>query len=206
VQWLYLLQDEGLGVTDRVHPADVGHPAGSSWHDALQRSHRREALGDWRVHLRLGELSFLRGDNAEAGRRWEWSVALRPTAWAVRNLALLDLAEGRITAAAARYLRASRLNPYDLELGVESIGCLIRAGRVEDCATVLDRLDPHHHGSAVFWLLHAEVALAARKTDREVLAAALLERAGSCVGADAHEPWRCTIRAASATGGRRPSA
>ncbi|GAA5137022.1 hypothetical protein GCM10023339_76790 [Alloalcanivorax gelatiniphagus] len=186
-QWLHLMRDEGLGTIDRVHPKDVGQPAGTAWTGWLQRAHRREALGDWRVHLREGEIAALHGDLAEAEARWSWSYALRPTAWSDRNLALVRLAQGRPQDAAVTYLRAQRTQPDEIELGVEAIGVLIASGRASDGRQVLDRMLLAGHGTSVrTWLLEAEVALA---TGHRVFAAEALSQAVRCDDATVHQDW-----------------
>lgn len=194
-QWLHLFHDQGLGATDRVHPSDVGQAAGKQWHHELRRAHQRESLGDWRVHLRLGELAHLEGNLSEARARWEWSHALRPTVWAERNLALNDLASGRRQEAAVRYLRAHRIDPHELELGVEAVGCLLLAARVDDCETVLDRMAVHaQNASARYWLLQAEVAT--RTGDGERVRRSI-EAAGQCPDVSAWAPWRSAIENAA---------
>jgi predicted Zn-dependent protease len=193
VQWLHLLTDQGLGTVDRVHPDDVGEPAGSRWLPQLVRAHRRESLGDWRVHLRLGELAFLAGRSQEARDRWEWSNSLRPTPWADRNLALLDLATGDRNSAAVRYLRAHRRHPEDPELGVEAVGCLLAAGRATDCTVVLDRMALRaQDASARYWALKAEVAIA---LGEPTAARRALESATSCADAVVQGPWLTALRA-----------
>jgi hypothetical protein len=194
-QWLHVLADQGLGTVDRVHPDDVGEPAGSHWLPQLTRAHRRESLGDWRVHLRLGELAFLSGRLQEARERWEWSNSLRPTPWADRNLALLDLATGDCNSAAVRYLRAHRRHPEDPELGVEAIGCLLAAGRATDCTVVLDRMALRaQDASARYWALKTEVALALGDPAAALRA---LESATVCADAVVQDPWLARLRSSA---------
>lgn len=191
-QWLHLFRDEGLGMTDRVHPEDVGEAAGTLWGPMLDRAHRREALGDWRVHLRLGELAFLEGDLAAAQERWSWAYSLRPTVWVDRNLALLEIAMGRADLAAVRYLRAQRLRADDAELAIEAVGCLIAARRPSDATVVLDRTrDRGLSVSARQWLLEAEVALA---TGRPALLEPSLAAAQECADIDLYGEWWAALR------------
>jgi hypothetical protein len=193
-QWLHLLRDEGLGVIDRVHPQDVGQPAGEAWTGLLTRARRRESLGDWRVHLRAGELAFLASDLGEAEERWNWSYALRPTAWVDRNLALVHLARGRADLAAVCYLRATRNQPDEVELAVEAIGALIGSGRAGDARQVLDRVLLRGYGeTARYWLLEAEVALA---EGRGADALTAVGSASACADGDVHEPWARRVRTA----------
>lgn len=190
-QWLHLLRDEGLGTADRVHVGDVGEPAGLPWLPLLRRAHRREALGDWRVHLREGEIAFLQDDLAEAEARWSWSYALRPSPWADRNLALLALARGDRNAAAVRYLRAHRIHPVEVELGVESIGALISARRAGDAPRVLDRMAATGQtDTARYWLLVAETALQLGEPETAVDA---VRRGGECADATVHAQWATSI-------------
>ncbi|MCR1784513.1 tetratricopeptide repeat protein [Nocardioides carbamazepini] len=190
-QWLHLLRDEGLGAADRVHPGDVGEPAGFPWQSQLRRARRQEALGDWRVHLRSGEIAFLQGDLDEAAARWSWSYSLRPTAWSDRNLALVALARGDRDAAAVRYLRAHRTQPSEVELGVEAIGALIAARRTIDAHQVLERMaQAGQDGTARYWLLTAEVAL---DRGRAADAADAVRRSGECADATVHGLWATSI-------------
>ncbi|MEV7005018.1 tetratricopeptide repeat protein [Streptosporangium sp. NPDC051022] len=191
-RWLHLLDGGGLGVRDRVDPRDPGTAAGPEWETALRRSVTGEPLGDWRVHLRLGEFAFEAGDLDRARSEWEWAMALRPTAWAVRNLALLDTALGRPDQAAVRYLKACRMLPGDLDLATEAVGCLIAAGRAGDCGRVLDVLAAHGMtGRAPYWLLRAgwEAATGGWREYADALA-----RAAGCADAPAYRTWADGLR------------
>ncbi len=186
-RWLHLLDDAGLGLADRVDPRDPGTAVGRSWERMLHRARAREALGDWRVHLRLGEFALLDDDLQEAAARWAWSDALRPTCWAERNLALVDALSGRLDLAAVRYLRAHRRDPSELELAVEAVGALIAAGRAGDSVAVLDRAArAGHDGSVRYWLLNAELGLALhRLTDVDVA----LAQGRRCADAGVFSLW-----------------
>ncbi|MGW1026742.1 tetratricopeptide repeat protein [Streptomyces sp. NPDC002577] len=154
---------------------------------ALRRSVASNPLGDWRVHLRLGELAFAAGDLDGARSDWEWAMALRPTAWAVRNLGLLDAALGRLDQAAVRYLKACRMLPGDLNLATEAVGCLIAAGRADDAGRVLDALAARGvTGCAAYWLLRAEWEAAAGGWQGYADA---LAHATGCADAEAYRTW-----------------
>lgn len=196
-QWLHLLRDEGLGTSDRVHLGDVGEPAGFPWLPLLRRAHRREALGDWRVHLREGEIAFLQDRLDEAEARWAWSYSLRPSPWADRNLALLALARGDTNGAAVRYLRAHRTHPAEVELGVEAVGALLGAHRAVDAPQVLDRMArAEQTGTARYWLLVAEVELQCGRPESAVDA---VRRSGECADATVHALWATSILEATRT-------
>jgi hypothetical protein len=190
-QWLHLFRDEGLGTVDRVHPKDVGQPAGRHWASHLASSQRREALGDWRVHLRAGELAFLDGDLDRAESSWLWSYALRPTAWSDRNLALVHAYQDRPDLAAVRYLRAHRVHPEEIELAVEGVGALIAAERADDASHILNRM--MSLGQAVtarHWLLEAEASLA---SGRGKDAGHALAMADSCIDSDVNRAWATAL-------------
>jgi tetratricopeptide (TPR) repeat protein len=190
-RWRHLLDDEGLGTRDRVNAADPGLAAGEDWEAELRRAHAREAMGDWRVHLRLGELSFLRGDLAAATERWEWANALRPTMWAERNLGLTAARQGRHNQAAVHYLRAHRMDPSDVELGVEAVGVLLAAGRAGDTDRVLDRMAlAGQAASAQYWLLAADCA--GRRHDLSARDRAL-DAAHACADSLVFQSWAVAV-------------
>jgi hypothetical protein len=191
LRWRHLLDDEGLGIRDRVNAADPGLAAGEDWEAELRRAHAREAMGDWRVHLRLGEWSFLHGEMAAAAERWEWANALRPTMWAERNLGLTAARRGQYNQAAVHYLRAHRMDPSDPELAVEAIGVLLAAGRAADTERVLDRMMlAGQAASAQYWLLAAECA--GRQHDRSGRDRAL-ESARGCADSVVFEGWAAAV-------------
>ena len=151
------------------------------------------------MHLRLGDLALLDGDLEGAEARWLWSHSLRPTAWADRNIALVDTARGQRDRAAVRYLRAHRVQPDEIELAVEAVGALIAAGRVGDTRLVLDRMIRLGQvGTARYWMLEAEVALASGRAAHNVERA--LATASSCADYQVHGIW-----ARELMGGRGPA-
>jgi hypothetical protein len=154
--------------------------------------------------LRRGEIAYLAGDLAEAEERWTWSYALRPTAWADRNQAILQLGRGLAGSAAVRYLRAHRNQPDEVELGVEAVGALIAARRARDALSVLDRMRREgQEETARFWLLQAEVALSLGHPLHEVERAC--RAATACADADVHLKWRLALLDASPAANGRGS-
>jgi hypothetical protein len=156
-----------------------------------------EGPGDWQRQLALGERALVDGDLATANDSWTLAHDQHPCAASSRNLALLDLRRGSLDLAAARYLRAQREEPGDVELAIEVLGCLLRAGRLEDCRIVLQRLRAAGcERTARYWLLVGEVAAAS--TDDNLLALSLAA-AGLCADATAHACWAADL----ATSARR---
>ncbi|MFD0638414.1 hypothetical protein ACFQ9X_49510 [Catenulispora yoronensis] len=93
------------------------------------------------------------GDPAGAREAWEQSMQQAETAWAHRNLAVLDESEGRPDAAADRYLRAHHLSPRLRPLTIETLRVLISAKRPVEALELVDRLkEPDRFAGRVLML------------------------------------------------------
>jgi tetratricopeptide (TPR) repeat protein len=114
----------------------------------LPREHVKD--GDWGQRLeQLGEgwlpvylrglLAHAEGNIAEARRLLEHSLATSRTSWALRALALLDLAEGDAARASDHYLVAHKLSPGSTALAIEAAQTLLRARRPEVALEILAR-------------------------------------------------------------------
>lgn len=91
----------------------------------------------WWVHYALGTANHVRGDREGARTAYERSLALAPTAVALRGLALLseDVAEQ-----SELYARALALTPDDRQLAVEWLTLLRDAGRPGDVVSTVASL------------------------------------------------------------------
>ncbi|RNI24315.1 DUF5107 domain-containing protein [Flexivirga caeni] len=127
--------------------------------------------GWWRSYA-LGVAAHLDGSAAEAAAHYRESIAHRPTAVALRGLAVLstDVAE-----AAAFYAQARTLDPHTRGLLTEQVTGLLDAGRPADALAAIDAADSALRAHGRTRLLHAR-ALHALGRDAE--AAALLADSG----------------------------
>jgi hypothetical protein len=163
---------------------------------------RLAALGArWDALLQLGILKFENGDAAGARAAWDASVALDPSAWALRNLAQLDLKAGRPGEAADRLARAWELAPEFVRpaLARERLEALLAAERPAEALAFADALPEAIRDRDRIRLLTARAALGAGDPARakalvDGLAATDLREGESAVedlrAALAHEPAR----------------
>ncbi|MFI6316355.1 DUF5107 domain-containing protein [Nonomuraea sp. NPDC050556] len=159
--WLHLLN---TGRFPRLDPAEppVGFMIQEEWLALLDGL---PSFVNWAAQLHLGVLRFAAGDRRAARQCWERSVTLQRNAWAIRNLAALDLLEGDLRGACRRYLSAVRLAPQCRPLVVEAATALLAGDRPKDCRRILNALpaDLRTHGR--IRLLQAQAALALRELD-----------------------------------------
>jgi hypothetical protein len=103
----------------------------------------REGRGDhWLSWLHIGVMRYDAGDVAGASEAWERSLALEPSAWAHRNLAVVADHEGQQDKAAERWVNACRMASGLVPLAVECCEALMKAGRQSDVPGLLDALSP----------------------------------------------------------------
>jgi hypothetical protein len=99
---------------------------------------RLEALGEgWLPTYVRGLLAHADQNLSEARLLFERSVLARPSPWALRALALIDLQAGYTDRAADLYLKAHSLSPNTEALSVETAETLLLAGRPSQALTVL---------------------------------------------------------------------
>ena len=113
------------------------------------------------VHLayHLGVNRYHAGDLPGAREAWEQSMAQAETAWAHRNLAVLDEADGRPDDAANRYLRAWQLSPRLRPLTIETLRALIGAKRPGEALDIVDRLKEPDRFAGRILMLECRAAL-----------------------------------------------
>ncbi|SDT41239.1 hypothetical protein SAMN04488543_4235 [Friedmanniella luteola] len=127
--WLRLLE------TGRVD-LDLGQPP-PSYQVAPAWLARLRTTGGPAADLLRGVAEGYAGEEDAAQSAWRRSLAVEPTAWAWRNLAVL-VAEDDVDAGLAAYAEARALAPDVLALVLEELALLLEADRA---AAVLDRVD-----------------------------------------------------------------
>lgn len=130
--WLDLLTGSAKSMWTHCEEPPRHNVKGGDW--AL----RLEALGDgWLPTYVRGLLAHADQDPTEAALLFERSIVARPSSWALRALALIDLQAGNTDRAADLYLKAHSLSPHTEALAVETAETLLLAGRPSQALTVL---------------------------------------------------------------------
>lgn len=150
--WLALLRSGNFPERDKPG-AWMTQP---EWRVLLENSHQRH----WLVWLHLGVMYFQEGDIPRARQAWEHSLALRPSAWALRNLGLAACKENRAAEGAELLLKAHRMARDLTPLAVECCQALLDANRGADLLALLDAMPPDTRAAGRIRVLEARAALA----------------------------------------------
>ena len=146
--WLSLLE---TGRWDASEPASYQVHAG--WRSLLEKT------DDWLGLLHLGVARFQAGDRPGAREAWTSSLDRRPTAWAHRNLAVLDLESGSDASGIEHYRRALELS-QESALLLEAVRALIRVERPAEALEIIEGLPEQLRTSGRFQLAEAWAGLA----------------------------------------------
>ena len=131
----------------------------------------------WWVHHARAVQRQVRGDGAAARAAYDRSVEARPTAPALRGLALLAAADGDVDAAVGFYARARELLPHCRPLATEELQLLLDAGRPEECLAVMATVpdDVRRHGRTRLQEAQAHAAAGAPERTDALLADLVVE-------------------------------
>jgi len=157
--WLALLEDGAIPYTS---PTDLpgGWMIQSEWRQLLEDATNAGRGHHWLSWLHLGVMYYSEKDIASlwkrlernfcssffsksldaARRAWEKSLALEPSPWAYRNMAVLAKREGRLAEAADLLVTARQMAPEMPNLAMECCRALIEAGRPQDMLNLMDDL------------------------------------------------------------------
>lgn len=129
--WLSLLRDGALPERDPLE--EPGHyMVQPEWRALLEDSIRRGASDHWLGWLHLGVMKLEAFDAAGARDAWTRSIEHKPSAWAYRNLAVLENREGNLEAACDLMGRAWEIGPELTPLALEYADLLERSGRWDE--------------------------------------------------------------------------
>ena len=136
--WLSLLRDGTLPVPD-VSSDPASYVVGDFWAEKL-----KSAPDSWYKYLQLGVVLYASHHVKEAEASWEKSLTLAPSAWALRNLAMLYKNEYNCPERALDLiLQARALLPECRTLAIEVAGLLTQLGRHEQWLSLYETLsDP----------------------------------------------------------------
>jgi len=170
VPWLALLEESVFPYTPPI--TDPGAwMVQAEWRQKLE-SAVREGRGDhWLSRLHLGVMRCDAGEIDGAREAWERSLALEPSAWALRNLAVLAQQTGDAATAADRWLKAHHMMPAQLQLAIECGQALLAAARPREWLELLPSLSPEirEYGRIRYLEARALLAVGEIETVEEML-------------------------------------
>ena len=118
------------------------------WRSLLEEAVRTGRSDHWLSWLHLGVMYYENGETGKARHAWEKSIALTPSAWAWRNLAVMARREGKLSDAADLWRTAHRMLPQCMPLILECFAAFLDAGRPRELLDLLPELAPtaREHG------------------------------------------------------------
>ena len=140
--WLELLE---TGAMPQRQPSEApgGWMVQREWHELLEDALAQGRGDHWLAWLHLGVMRYHASDADGAEQAWKRSVSLEPSAWALRNLAVLAKHRDDPGRAAEQWLEAHRLLPGQTQLAIECATALLAAGRPADVLALCDAAPAH---------------------------------------------------------------
>ncbi|MBM4084897.1 MAG: DUF5107 domain-containing protein [Planctomycetes bacterium] len=162
--WLALLRTGRFPDADPARPPN-GFMVQAEWRELLEKS----VAGDpsnWFAWLHLGVMRLYAGEHEAARAAWEKSNALKPTAWALRNLAALAAFQNQPEASADLHLAAHKLNPSLRPLTIETCRALLKVKRPNECLDLIAGLPAADRANGRIRYLESLAALDCGDFDR----------------------------------------
>ena len=135
--WLALLEEGALPLL----PPDSAPGAWmvqDEWRRMLEEAVAAGHGAHWLSWLHLGVMRQQAREFDGAREAYEKSLALAPSAWAYRNLAVMEKGEERLGAAADLWVKAHRMAPGVVPLILECARALLDTKRTQEAADLLD--------------------------------------------------------------------
>ncbi len=134
------------------------------WREMLSKSLAKPENQNWYAWLHYGVMLAEALDDAGAQAAWQASIAIQPSAWAYRNLAVLQQANGKLSAALEDYARAwmLALGQHQLPLepmAYEYLALFIQASQFQPAWEFISRLPDKTVDSDRIQILQAVIAL-----------------------------------------------
>jgi tetratricopeptide (TPR) repeat protein len=139
--WLSLLEKGGLPYRS---PDDEpgAWMVQAEWRRMLEDAVRAGRGDHWLSWLHIGVMRYHAKEVELAREAWEKSLALEPSSWAYRNLAVLADHEEEQDKATDLWITACRMAPRVVPLAVECCKALIKSGRQAEVRDLLKLLSP----------------------------------------------------------------
>jgi hypothetical protein len=136
------------------------------WRELLETAVAIGKGSHWLAWLHLGVMRYHAGNHDGAREAWERSLSLAPSAWALRNLAVLEKDEGRLGEAADLLVKACRMLPSQTRLVIETCESLIAAERADEMGALLDEVPEEVRSHGRIKMLEVRAALDCGDLDR----------------------------------------
>ncbi|CAH0119013.1 hypothetical protein PAE9249_01510 [Paenibacillus sp. CECT 9249] len=159
--WLSLLQGGRLPDCD-PDSIPVSWMVQEEWMSMLADSLKREEGQSWNAYLHYGVMLYEHGQEEEALKAWERSLALQPSGWAYRNIAVLMRERGDNAMALSYMERAYGMeNGFpDRAFAEEYVDLLIRSEQYEKAWSVYEALPASFKQSDRLRIIVGKAALA----------------------------------------------
>lgn len=156
--WIELLED------DRLHEPDPrdepGETVDAAWRPLLERAVEQGGADHWYGLYHLGLLRHAAGDGAGACQAWRRSIAMKPSAWALRNLGLVAYLDKRFDEASRLYERALDALAEPLRpLVIEAFEAFLKAGRADEVRCRIVAMDDRLRHDGRIRIFEAEAAI-----------------------------------------------
>lgn len=167
--WAELLDKGQLPYSPPLAPP-VSYMIQKEWKELLEAALDVGRGNHWHSWMHAGIMRFAAGDFAGAEEAWRESLALEPSPWAMRNLAVSRMAKGDFSGAADLLMEAHGMLPDEASILKELLDALVKAGRPLDALGLYEGLPRDLKDSGRIRLLHAQALLAAgRQEDCEAI-------------------------------------
>jgi hypothetical protein len=152
-------EDGALPYFHPTAPLPGGWMIQSEWRQLLENAANAGRGDHWLTWLHLGVMYYSEGDIDAAKQVWEKSLALEPSPWAYRNMAVLAKREKRLAEAADSLLTAHQMAPQIFSLALECCRTLIEAGRPQDMLNLMNSLPSRIRGRGRMRIMEAQAAM-----------------------------------------------
>lgn len=163
--WLTLLRQGSLPAGDPSREPGAWMVQ-DAWQNMLTQSVETREGNHWLAHLHLGVMAFAGGDFESARSAWNESLRQRPSAWALRNLAMLNRQAGRDSEALTQYAAAIEMLPRLRPLHVEYLDYLLELGMADEVLAHIDGAPAELRAHSRVKFLEARAGLALGLLDR----------------------------------------
>ena len=162
--WLQLLE-KGEFPSGRPEDSPGAWMIQPEWRSLLEEAVRAGRSDHWLSWLHLGVMYYESGEPEKARDAWKKSLALTPSAWAWRNLAVMARHEEKLSEAADLWRTAYRMLPQCIPLLLECSASFLDAGRPRELLALLSELAPSAREHGRVKILTAKAALEAGDLD-----------------------------------------
>ena len=164
--WLTLLHEGRFPEMPPDQPP-AGFIVQSEWRALLEAAVVQPHSVNWFAWYHLGIMRAYANDREGALQAWKQSLQLAATPWAMRNLALFTLEDGRNNEeAVSLYIDSARMQPELIPLAVECGQALLQVGQPQQWLDLLNEMPETIRKVGRIQLLETQAALAVDDFER----------------------------------------